>query len=59
MTNNKQAPQRVRIIVTGQRSDGTRFEQVCTAKAGDRLEVDEDGYLVCIDKPGTTEGGAP
>ena len=27
MTNNKQAPQAVRIIITGERSDGTRFEQ--------------------------------
>ena len=59
MSNNEQSPQRVRIILTGQRSDGTQFEQVYTAKAGDRFEVDEDGYLVCVDRPGTTEGGAP
>ena len=57
MSNNEQSPQRVRITLTGQRSDGTQFEQVYTATAGDRFEVDEDGYLVCIDKPGTTERG--
>lgn len=56
MSDSKQAVQRVRIIITGQRSDGTLFEQACTAKAGDCFEVGEDGYLVCIDKPDTTEG---
>ena len=56
MSNNEQSPQRVRITLTGQRSDGTRLEQACTAKAGDRFEVGEDGYLVCVDTPGTTEG---
>ena len=58
MTNNKQAPQRVRIIITGQRTDGTRFEQLCSATAGDRFEVDEDGCLVRVDNPTDTEGGA-
>ena len=58
MSYNEQTPQRVRIILTGQRSDGTQFEQVYTAKAGDRFEVDEDGYLVCVDKACSAEGGA-
>jgi len=58
MTNNKQAPQKVQIIITGQRSNGTRFEQACSAKAGDRFEIGEDGYPACVDKPDTTEGGA-
>ena len=58
MSNNEQSPQRVRIIITGQRSDGTLFEQACTAKAGDRFEVGEDGYLVCVDKACGAEGGA-
>lgn len=58
MSDNKQTPQRVRIILTGQRDDGTQFEQACSAKAGDRLRIGEDGYLVCVDKPDTTEGGA-
>ena len=58
MTNNKQAPQRVRITLTGQRSDGTRLEQVCTARAGDSFEIGEDGYLVRVDKACSAEGGA-
>jgi len=58
MSDNKQAPQRVRITLTGQRSDGTRLEQVCTATAGDRLEVGQDGYIVRVDKACSTEGGA-
>jgi hypothetical protein len=58
MTNNKQAPQAVRIIITGERSDGTRFEQRYTAKAGDRFEIGEDGYIMRVDKACSTEGGA-
>lgn len=44
MSDNKQAPQRVRITLTGERSDGTQLEQVLTAKAGDCFEIGEDGY---------------
>jgi len=58
MINNEQAPQAVRIIITGQRSNGTRFEQACSAKAGDRFEVDGDGCLVRVDNPTDTEVGA-
>ena len=57
MSDNEQSPQRVRITLTGQRTDGTRFEQRCSAKAGDRFEVGEDGYLVCVDTLGITERG--
>jgi len=57
MTNNKQAPQAVRIIITGERSDGTRFEQFGSAKVGDRFEIGEDGYIVRVDKACSTEGG--
>jgi hypothetical protein len=58
MTNNKQAPQAVRIIITGERSDGTRFAQVGSAKAGDRFEIGKDGYIVRVDKQCSAEGGA-
>ena len=57
MTNNKQAPQAVRIIITGERSDGTRLEQSCSAKAGDSFEIGEDGYIVRVDKACSEEGG--
>ena len=45
MTNDKQAAQTVRITVTGERSDGTQLEQVLIAKAGDRFEIGEDGFV--------------
>ena len=58
MSDSKQAPQKVRIIITGERSDGTYFAQCGKAKAGDRFEVGEDGYIVRVDNPtDTTEGG--
>ena len=59
MTNNEQAPQAVRIIITGERSDGTRFEQACSARVGDCFEIGEDGYIVRVDKACSTEGGTP
>ena len=58
MINNEQAPQAVRIIITGERSDGTRFEQACSARAGDCFEVGEHGYIVRVDKACSTKGGA-
>ena len=58
MSDSKQAPQKVRIIITGERDDGTQFEQACSATAGDRFEIGEDGYIVHVDNPtDTTEGG--
>jgi len=58
MTNNKQAAQKVRIIITGERSDGTRFAQFGSARAGDRFEIGKDGCIVRVDKACSTEGGA-
>ena len=57
MTNNKQAPQKVQIIITGERSDGTRFAQFGSARAGDCFEIGEDGYIVRVDKACGAEGG--
>ena len=59
MTNNKQAAQKVRIIITGERSDGTRFAQFGSARVGDCFEIGEDGYIVRVDKACSTEGGTP
>jgi hypothetical protein len=59
MTNNKQAPQKVQIIITGERSDGTRFAQFGSARAGDCFEIKNDGYIVRVDKACSAEGGVP